>query len=107
MAKITFIEHSGAQMVVDIPAGWTVMQGAVQNGVEGIEGECGGSCACATCHCYVDEAFAAALPPPNETEEAMLECTAAERRSNSRLSCQLRVSDALDGLVLRLPETQS
>ncbi|PWC52476.1 2Fe-2S iron-sulfur cluster-binding protein [Azospirillum sp. TSO22-1] len=107
MAKITFIEHSGERLVVNIPVGWTVMQGAVQNGVEGIEAECGGSCACATCHCYVDEAFVDALPAPSETEEAMLECTAAERLPNSRLSCQLKVSEALDGLVLRLPEAQS
>ena len=107
MAKITFIEPSGAEQIVDIPIGWTVMQGAVQNGIEGIEGECGGSCACATCHCYVEEEFLDALPAAGETEEAMLECTASERRSNSRLSCQIRVSEALDGLVLRLPEAQS
>ncbi|AWJ88207.1 (2Fe-2S)-binding protein (plasmid) [Azospirillum sp. TSH58] len=107
MAKVTFIEHDGLEQVVDIPTGWTLMQGAVQSGVAGIEGECGGSCACATCHCYVDEAHVDALPPPSETEEEMLDCTASERRSNSRLSCQIRVSDALDGIVIRLPEAQS
>ncbi|NYZ17485.1 2Fe-2S iron-sulfur cluster binding domain-containing protein [Azospirillum sp. RWY-5-1] len=107
MAKVTFIEHDGAELVVDIPTGWTVMQGAVQNGVAGIEGECGGSCACATCHCYVDEAFLDGLPAPGETEDEMLGCTASERRANSRLSCQIRVTDALDGLVVRLPEAQS
>ena len=107
MAKVTFIEHSGETLAVNIPTGWTVMQGAVQNGVEGIEAECGGSCACATCHCYVEEELLDRLSPPSETEEEMLDCTASERRPNSRLSCQIKVTDALDGLVVRLPETQS
>lgn len=107
MAKVTFIEHDGLEQVVEIPAGWTLMQGAVQHGVAGIEGECGGSCACATCHCYVDEAYIDALPPPSETEDQMLDCAASERRPNSRLSCQIKMSDALDGIVLRLPEAQS
>lgn len=107
MAKVTFIEHHGLEQVVEIPAGWTLMQGAVQHGVAGIEGECGGSCACATCHCYVDEAYLDALPPLGETEDEMLDCAASERRSNSRLSCQIKMSDALDGIVVRLPEAQS
>lgn len=107
MAKVTFIEHDGLEQVVEIPAGWTLMQGAVQHGVAGIEGECGGSCACATCHCYVDEAYLDALPPLGETEDQMLDCAASERRSNSRLSCQIKMSDGLDGIVVRLPETQS
>lgn len=107
MANITFVAHGGGTTTIDIPAGWTVMQGAVQNGVDGIEGECGGSCACGTCHCYVDEAFANALPPPTETEDEMLDGTASERRPNSRLSCQIKVTPELEGLILRLPETQS
>lgn len=107
MAKVTFIEHDGLEQVVEIPAGWTLMQGAVQHGVAGIEGECGGSCACATCHCYVDEAYLDALPPLGETEDEMLDCAASERRSNSRLSCQIKMSDSLDGIVVRLPEAQS
>jgi len=107
MAKITFISHDGAEQAVEIPTGWTVMQGAVQNGVDGIEGECGGSCACATCHCYVDDDFFDSLPAPTRTEEEMLECTSSERRPNSRLSCQIKVTPELDGLTLHLPETQS
>ncbi|HYD68911.1 2Fe-2S iron-sulfur cluster-binding protein [Azospirillum sp.] len=107
MAKVTFIEHGGAAQTVDIPEGWTVMQGAVRNGVEGIEAECGGSCACATCHCYVEEEFLDRLAPPSQTEEEMLDSTASERLPNSRLSCQIKVTAALDGLVVRLPEAQS
>ena len=82
------------------------MQGAIVNGVEGILGECGGSCACATCHCYVDEARLGDLPPPSEAELDMLENVAAERRANSRLACQLKASPALASLILSLPETQ-
>jgi 2Fe-2S ferredoxin len=107
MAKITYIEPSGTEAVVDVPGGWTLMQGATANGIDGIEAECGGSCACATCHCYVDGAQASRLAPPAATELAMLENVAAERLSNSRLSCQIKVSAELDGLLVRLPERQS
>lgn len=107
MVTITFIEHSGTEHEVEVPEGWTAMQGAMRDGVDGIEAECGGSCACATCHCYVDEAFLDRLPPPGESEEALLDNTAAERLPNSRLSCQIKMTPALDGLVLRLPEVQS
>ena len=93
-------------MPVDVPGGWSLMLGATSNGVDGIVGECGGSCACATCHCYVDEAHAVTLPPPGESELSMLEAVAAERRPNSRLACQLKASAALDGLVLTLPDCQ-
>lgn len=107
MAHITYIEPSGTEAVIDVPEGWTLMQGATANGVDGIEAECGGSCACATCHCYVDEAHLSKLAAPAATELAMLENVAAERKSNSRLSCQIKVSAELDGLVVRLPERQS
>jgi 2Fe-2S ferredoxin len=107
MAKITYIEPGGAEVSLQVPDGWSVMMGATSNGVDGIEAECGGSCACATCHCYVDEAWVERLPPPAQNELGMLENVAAERRPNSRLSCQLKVSAELDGLVVRLPDAQS
>jgi 2Fe-2S ferredoxin len=106
MAHITYVEATGQSTTVGLPDGWSLMQGAVANGIEGIVGECGGSCACATCHCYVDEADLERLPPPAETELAMLANVAAERRATSRLSCQLKASPALDGLTLHLPDTQ-
>ena len=86
--------------------GDSVMQTATGAGVPGIVAECGGSAMCATCHVYVDEAWADRLPPPLATELEMLECTAAERLPNSRLSCQIKLSAALDGLVVRIPERQ-
>lgn len=106
MPKITYIEPSGREVEIDLPVGWTLMQGATTNGVEGIEAECGGSCACATCHCYV-ERLADRLPPPNETEQNMLANVMAERRPNSRLSCQIKVTSDLEGIVVRLPDVQS
>ena len=107
MVKIIYIEPDGAELAVDVPEGWTLMQGATANGVSGIEAECGGSCACATCHCYADGASAASLPAPSETEAAMLESVAAERLASSRLSCQIVARPELDGLVVRLPDRQS
>ena len=106
MPQITFIEANGQSTTLDVPEGWSLMQAATANGVEGILGECGGSCACATCHCYVDDTLMALLPPPSEGELGMLENVAAERRPNSRLACQIKCFAALDGAVLRLPETQ-
>jgi ferredoxin, 2Fe-2S len=106
MANITYIEASGQSTTVNLPDGWSLMQGATANGVDGILGECGGSCACATCHCYVDEARLTDLPPASEGELAMLENVASERRPNSRLSCQLKATAALEGLIVHLPETQ-
>ncbi len=105
MPKVTYIEPSGKAVELNAPDGWTAMQTATTNGVEGIEAECGGSCACATCHCYV-EAGLDRLAPPSATELAMLENVAAERRPNSRLSCQIKLAAGLEGLVLRFPETQ-
>jgi 2Fe-2S ferredoxin len=106
MTEITYVEPSGTAVTVTVPDGWSLMQGATSNGVDGIIGECGGSCSCATCHCYVDAERLADLPEPTENELAMLESAAAPLRPNSRLACQLKASGALDGLVLTLPESQ-
>jgi 2Fe-2S ferredoxin len=105
MPKITYIEHGGAVHVVEVASGMSVMEGAVRNDVPGIDGECGGACACATCHVYVDEAWRAATGEPNPGERDMLEF-ASGAGPGSRLSCQIKVSDALDGLVVRMPIAQ-
>ena len=106
MPLITYKAHDGATKTVDVPVGSTVMQGAVKNGVEGIIAECGGNCMCATCHVYVDPAWVGKLDAIGDTEDAMLESTAAERLPNSRLSCQIKVTAALDGLVETTPDSQ-
>jgi 2Fe-2S ferredoxin len=106
MAKIIYVEANSIEHMIDVPEGWTVMQGAVANGVPGIEAECGGSCSCGTCHVYVEEADLARLPALTENEEAMLDVAAAEVKPTSRLACQLPVTAALDGLVVRMPESQ-
>lgn len=106
MPHITFIEANGHTQTVDLTEGWSLMQGATAQGIEGILGECGGSCACATCHCYVDETRLGDLPAASEAELAMLDQVAAERRPNSRLACQIKATAALEGLVVHLPETQ-
>lgn len=106
MAKIVYVEFQGAEHVVEVPEGWTVMQGAVTHGVSGIEAECGGSCSCGTCHVYIEEAGPAVLPPPDDTEAAMLDMVAAEVKPESRLGCQIKVTAALDGMVVRMPPSQ-
>jgi 2Fe-2S ferredoxin len=107
MAVVTYIQHNGEQQKIDVPDGDSVMQGAVRNNLPGIVGECGGALACATCHCYVDEAWTGRVGGPASPEERdMLEIAAAEVRPNSRLGCQIVVSDALDGLVVHTPENQ-
>jgi len=105
MAKITFITHDGQEQTVDIAEGWSLMEGAVKNGVPGIDADCGGACACATCHVYVDPAWTAALPAKTDSEEAMLDF-ALVTSPNSRLSCQIKVTPALDGLIVRVPVSQ-
>lgn len=105
MAKITYIAPDGRQFDVDAENGSTVMENAVRNGVPGIEAECGGACACATCHVYVDEEWAEKVGRPEAMEEDMLDF-AYDVRPTSRLSCQIRVSDELDGLVVQVPERQ-
>jgi 2Fe-2S ferredoxin len=106
MVQITYIERSGKAVTVSVAEGRSLMQGATANGVDGILAECGGSCACGTCHCYVEAARLSELPEPTDAELAMLDTVAAERRPNSRLSCQIKASAALDGLVLTLPDRQ-
>ena len=105
MAKITYIEHSGKSHTIEVQNGLTVMEGAIQNNVPGIDADCGGSMACATCHVYVKEEWFNKLPKKEDGEEDMLDM-AFEPKKNSRLSCQLMVSDQLDGLVVNLPEKQ-
>jgi len=106
MAKITYVEADGSSNTIEVPTGWSLMQGAVSNGVKGIVGESGGSMACATCHCYVDPARFSELPKADASEIGMLELAAADVKPNSRLSCQITSSPKLDGLVLYLPATQ-
>jgi 2Fe-2S ferredoxin len=105
MAKITFIEFDGTEHLVDAKPGQSVMEAAVGNLVPGIEAECGGGCACATCQVYVDPAWADHFPPAEEMEVDMLSF-APDVQPTSRLSCQLKVSDTSDGLVIRMPESQ-
>ncbi|WP_118132541.1 2Fe-2S iron-sulfur cluster-binding protein [Oceanicella sp. SM1341] len=105
MAKITYIEHNGTEHVVDVPNGMTVMEGARDNGIPGIDADCGGACACSTCHVYVDPAWTDRLPAKDDMEIDMLDF-AWNPGETSRLTCQLRVTDALDGLVVRMPEKQ-
>lgn len=106
MPKVTYVEPDGSKKTFDVKVGRSVMEGGVQNGVDSIVAECGGSCMCATCHVYVDEAWAAKLSEADDTEKEMLENTASERKPTSRLSCQIQLSDELDGLVVHLPESQ-
>lgn len=105
MALIKYIEHNGTKHEVNVTNGTSVMQGAVDNMIEGIVAECGGCCSCATCHCYVDESWVEKTGEATSTESSMLDCV-EERQANSRLSCQIIVSDELDGLVVHLPESQ-
>jgi 2Fe-2S ferredoxin len=106
MAKITYIEHDGTEHVVDVANGMTVMEGARDNGIPGIEADCGGACACSTCHVYVDPAWIDKLPEKGDMEEDMLDFAFEPDPSRSRLTCQLKVTDALDGLVVKMPERQ-
>ena len=105
MPKITYIEHSGKEHVVDAPVGQTVMEAAVKNAVPGIDADCGGACACATCHVYVDDAWTGKTGKSSSMEDSMLDF-ANEVEPNSRLSCQIKVTAELDGLVVRLPASQ-
>ena len=107
MPHVTYIAQNGNETKLDIPVGTSVMQAAVMNGLDGIVAECGGSCMCATCHVYVRDDQLSLCPPMHADEDAMLEGTASPRRPNSRLSCQLVVSEQMDGLVVHLPETQT
>jgi 2Fe-2S ferredoxin len=106
MPKITYIGHDGETTVLEVRAGLSVMEGAVKSGVDGIDADCGGSCSCATCHVYVDEAWFGKTGPAGSDDEADLLGLAIERRPNSRLSCQIKVTDELDGLIVRMPVSQ-
>jgi len=105
MAKIKFIQPDGAEQIVNAEPGLTVMEAAKLNNIPGIEAECGGACACATCHVYVDPAWREKTGKPQQMEEDMLDF-AFDVREESRLCCQIKVSEDLDGLVLRVPSKQ-
>lgn len=105
MALITFITHDGNAFEAEAENGSSVMAAAVNNGIDGILGECGGACSCATCHCYVDPAWQDKTGEPGEVEKTMLDCV-REPRDNSRLGCQISINDELDGLVVQLPASQ-
>jgi 2Fe-2S ferredoxin len=106
MARFVFISEAGDRDEIEAPIGTSAMRAAVTRGIDGIVGECGGSLACGTCHVYVEPSQFGKLPTASDDEDAMLDVVASERRPNSRLSCQIIMSEALDGLVLRLPPDQ-
>jgi 2Fe-2S ferredoxin len=106
MPKVIYVSPNGGRQEVDVPVGTTVMGAALKNGVDGIVAECGGVCMCSTCHVFVDETFFNRLPPASDTEEAVLEISAEERQPTSRLSCQIKITEDLEGLIVRLPEKQ-
>lgn len=105
MPKIKYVEHSGKEHEVEVPNGWSVMEGAVKNLIPGIDADCGGACACATCHVYVDPAWTSKMPPKADMEETMLDF-AQDLEPNSRLSCQIKVTPELDGLTVKMPKSQ-
>ena len=105
MPKITYIEHNGKSHKIEVPNGFSVMEGAIQNNIPGIDADCGGSCACATCHVYVDEKWFDKLLKKETAEEDMLDM-AYEPKKFSRLTCQITVTDDLDGLVVKMPSKQ-
>jgi 2Fe-2S ferredoxin len=106
MPKLTVVAFDGTRFELDVEVGSTVMENAVKNSVPGIEAECGGACACATCHVYVDEAWTEKVGKPDVMEEDMLDF-AFEPKPVSRLSCQIKMTDELDGLVVHVPEQQA
>ncbi len=103
MPKITYITTDGVKHDVEVDNGYSVMEGAINNNLEGIVAECGGACACATCHAYIDAAWLDKMPEIDDMEDSMLDA-AFERKSSSRLTCQIEVSDELDGLVVHIAE---
>ena len=106
MPRVIYRAHDGRETAVAVPLGHSLMEAARANGVDGIVGQCGGSMMCATCHVYADPARLGDLPAMSATEDAMLDSTVCERRANSRLSCQLKVTEAFDGLVVEMPAEQ-
>ena len=105
MAKITYIEHNGKSHTLEVANGLTVMEGAIQNNISGIDADCGGGCACATCHVYVQDDFMAKVGEANDMEKSMLDF-ADGVEANSRLSCQITVNDELSGMRVKMPESQ-
>ncbi|MDC0011022.1 2Fe-2S iron-sulfur cluster-binding protein [Porticoccaceae bacterium] len=105
MPRVTYIQADGQSQEVNLEAGSSLMQGALDNMIDGIVAECGGSCSCATCHCYIDADWIDKVEPAEEMETDLLDCV-SEPKDNSRLSCRVKVSDSLDGLVVHLPTTQ-
>ena len=106
MVKITYIEYSGAEHIVEVANGLTVMEGARDNNIPGIEADCGGACACSTCHVYIDPAWVNKIPKKDDMEDDMLDFAYEPDPARSRLTCQLTVTDDLDGLVVQMPEKQ-
>ncbi len=107
MPKITYIEHTGQERVVDVPVGNTVMEGGRDAGIEGILAECGGACSCSTCHVYIDSAWVDRIPPKESMEIDMLDFAPAVDPELSRLGCQIRITAELDGLIVKVPEEQA
>ena len=107
MPKITYIEHNGTSHSVEVSNGLSVMEGAVQNNIPGIDADCGGSCACATCHVYVDEKWLKKLQKKEDAEEDMLDLAFEPSKKSSRLSCHITVTDELDGLIVKMPSKQA
>ena len=106
MPKITYIEHNGKSHTIEVPKELSVMEGALQNNIPGIDADCGGACACATCHVYVDEKWFGKLQTKEDAEQDMLDM-AFEPKKNSRLACQIIATDELDGLVVKMPSKQA
>jgi ferredoxin, 2Fe-2S len=106
MPIVTYVSSNGVSRQIDVPSGMSVMQAALNHKVEGILGECGGNCMCATCHVYVDASFLSRIPPVKENEKFMLSIAAEGPEMNSRLSCQIKMSEELSGIIVRLPRKQ-
>ena len=106
MVKITYIEFNGTEHVVDVEVGMTVMEGARDNNIPGIDADCGGACACSTCHVYVDSNWVEKIPEKEDMEEDMLDFAYSPDENLSRLTCQLQVTEEIDGLIVRMPEKQ-
>ena len=105
MPTVTYIQANGESHEVELEVGTSLMQGAVDNMIDGILAECGGCCSCATCHCYIEESWQDNVDPASDMETDLLDCV-TDPKDTSRLSCQIKVTDALDGLIVHLPESQ-
>ena len=106
MPKITYVEHGGSEHVVEVSTGLTVMEGARDNNIPGIDADCGGACACSTCHVYVDPNWVGKIPEKEDMEEDMLDFAYSPDENLSRLTCQIQVTEEIDGLIVRMPEKQ-